>query len=358
LRLHPFRKHYRKPFEGKIYLPRFCVRNGAKEAAKLDYFQHLVSRVDPGQFPCAAVDWDLTAALAAGKDVFYRITLNQDDAQNVGETAPAALESDEQVKAWLVTNLPFDYFSQKQLREVVNRVIDRLYAVNPGLAGKLALAKFEVRAKTVGFFDRETDRQTEAAFKKLFDAKKLAFYLECVECRFEIPEQVEVRAMKQLAHDNGDLMRCSLFDFIGDDLNDYERSVALFLDRQPQVLWWYRNLVGPENFSIQGYRRNLIYPDFVVQEGQNGKPLASVLVLEGKGEHLKGNEDTLYKCSVANYFEKAGRKVSWQKLGEEFESHRFRFQIVDQGEHADQDWRDELRRLLEGNGEHLSGKGR
>jgi hypothetical protein len=46
---------------------------------------------------------------------------------------------------------------------------------------------------------------------------------------------------------------------------------------------------------------------------------------------------------VADYFEKAGRKVSWQKLGEEFESHRFRFQIVDQGEHADQRWHDELR---------------
>jgi type III restriction enzyme len=171
--------------------------------------------------------------------------------------------------------------------------------------------------------------------------------LECVECRFPIPETVELRAMRQLAHENGDLTQRSLFDYVPDDLNEYERSVALFLDAHPQVLWWYRNLVGPENFSVQGYRRNPIYPDFVVQEGKAAKAVARVLVLESKGKHLKGSEDTKYKRSVADYFNKTGRRVPWQKLAEEFEDNTFRFQILDEGEYADRDWRDELRRLLE-----------
>jgi type III restriction enzyme len=346
-----FTKHYRKPFEGKIYLPRFCVRNGKKQPEKLDYFQHLLSQVDVTAFDYAAVNWDLADTLAAARDSFYRITLDQEDVERVTEQAAASLENDDQVKAWLVANLPFDSFSYKQLRQVVQRVTERLCQVNAGLAGNLALVKFMVREKTAGFIDRETDRQTEAAFKNLFEAKKLCFYLECLECRFEIPEKVEVRAMRQLAHDNGDLTRHSLFDYVPDDLNEYERSVALFLDAQPQVLWWYRNLVGPENFSIQGYRRNLIYPDFLVQEGRATKPIARVLVLESKGKHLKGSEDTNYKRSVADYFAKAGRKVLWQKLGEEFENHQFRFQILDEGDYADRDWRDELKRLLEESGE-------
>ena len=75
--------------------------------------------------------------------------------------------------------------------------------------------------------------------------------------------------------------------------------------------------------------------------------MAQVLVLESKGKHLKGNEDTNYKRSVADYFERAGRKVTWQQLGEEFEDHTFRFQILDEGEYADRDWRDDLRKLLE-----------
>jgi type III restriction enzyme len=118
------------------------------------------------------------------------------------------------------------------------------------------------------------------------------------------------------------------------------------------VLWWYRNLVGPEHFAVQGYRRQKIYPDFVVQEGrgsEKGKePIASVLVLESKGKHLKGSSDTNYKRSIADYFGKVGHKVSWQKLAEDFRDNRFRFQVLDEGDHADRDWRDELRRILDG----------
>ncbi len=50
---------------------------------------------------------------------------------------------------------------------------------------------------------------------------------------------------------------------------------------------------------------------------------------------------------MAGYFDQAGRKVPWQKLAEEFDNHQFRFQILDEGEYADRDWRDDLRKLLE-----------
>jgi len=337
-----------KPFEGKIYLPRFCVKNGRKEPEKLDYYRHLVSKVDVSSFDYASVDWHLGAELASAKDQFYRISLEQDGAERVEERMATFLENDEQVMSWLVANLAFDYFSHKQLHEVVQKVVRRLIKTNKELAGKLAFVKFTLREKITGFIERETDLATEAAFKALFDSKKLCFFLDCVECRFEIPESVEVRVMSQLQHPNGDLARQSLFDFVPDDyLNEYEKSVALFLDDHPQVLWWYRNLVGPENFSIQGFRRSPIYPDFLVHEGKNKKPIAAVLVVESKGGHLKGSPDTDYKRSVASYFGKTGHKVPWQKLGEEFENHQFRFQILDEGEYADKDWRDELRRLLE-----------
>jgi type III restriction enzyme len=46
-------------------------------------------------------------------------------------------------------------------------------------------------------------------------------------------------------------------------------------------------------------------------------------------------------------FEKVGRKVPWQKLGENFQDETFRFQVLDEGEYADKDWRDDLKKLLE-----------
>ena len=71
-----------------------------------------------------------------------------------------------------------------------------------------------------------------------------------------------------------------------------------------------------------------------------------MVVVESKGKHLKGNEDTTYKRTVARYFEQVGHKVPWQKLAEDFKDETFRFQVLDEGEYADRDWRDDLKKLL------------
>jgi hypothetical protein len=307
----------------------------------------LLSQVDVTRFDYAAIDWNMTAALEAAKDSIYRLTLEQDDLERVAERDAVTLETDEQVKAWLVASLPFDFFSQKQLRDVVSLVVERLYQLTPELSKRLGLVKFEIREKIVGLIERGTDRQTQEAFETLFNNKRLRFYLECVEGRFEIPPKIDIRGTKRLIHDDNEPIQRSLFDYVGDDLNDYEKSVALYLDRHPEVLWWYRNLIGPQYFSIQGYRRNKLYPDFVVQQGHNKKPVASVVVVESKGKHLKGNEDTIYKRKIASFFQKVGYKVPWQKLAEDFEDETFRVQVLDEGEYMDRDWKDDLKKLLE-----------
>lgn len=285
--------------------------------------------------------------IASAKDSTYRVTIDQ-DLQRVEEHEAVSSENDEQVMAWLVASLSFDYFSFKQLRVIVENVVEQLLKKNKKLKDNLPLIKFELRQRVSGFIERETDRITHGVFDTLFKQKKLCFYLQCVDTRFEIPSKVEVRSKtKKLTRDDGDQIQQSLFDIVPDDLNDYEKAIALYLDTRPQVLWWYRNLVGPDHFSIQGYRRPRIYPDFVVQEGEGKKPIASVLVVESKGKHLQGNPDTEYKRSIAKYFSEVGHKVPWQKLAEDFRDSTFRVQVVDEGEYADQTWRDELRELLE-----------
>jgi type III restriction enzyme len=340
-----FRRYY-KEFDGKVYLPRFCVkRNGAYEG--LDYFRHLISQVDVTKFTYSEADWNLDQELAAAKDSFYRIELEQDIVEPVEQRAAALLETDDQVKSWLVASLSFTYYSYKQLRHVVEEATQHAVQQFPNLTGQLGLVKFPLREKIAGLIQRQTDQQTQAAFETLYKRKQLCFFLECREARFEIPPKVNIRETRWLARENNEPIQRSLFDRVPNDLNQYEKSVALFLDEHPQVLWWYRNLIGPEHFSIQGYRRNKIYPDFVVQQGNNRKPLASVLVVESKGKQLKGNEDTKYKHSVAEYFGKVGRKVPWQKLSKDFADQTFRVQVLDEGEYQDRDWRADLRKALE-----------
>lgn len=341
-----FRELYRKPFEGKIYLPHFCVKDG-EEYEPLDYFRHLVSQVNVDKFAYDKIDWKLDDALAEAKDRFYRVTLGEELAKTY-ETQVDLTETDEQVMSWITASLPFTHLSFKQLRRIVKAACERLFAAELLQRGEqLGLVKFVVREKIENFIRSEVDRQTESAFARLFKKDRLCFYLECAECRFEIPESVEVRSVRRMTHDDGEQIAKSLFDHVEEEThNQYERAVALCLDRDKRVLWWYRNLVGSGNFAIQGPRKERIYPDFVVKHNDNGLTYHDVLVLESKGKHLKGNVDTEYKRHVANYFEKVGKRVSWQQLGEDFKDHQFRFQVMDEEEDLGRDWRDTLQELL------------
>jgi len=342
-----FAQMYTRPFEGKVYLPRFCVKEVGRYRA-LDYFEHLVSRVDVDQFEYANINWPLADAMSEAKDRFYRISLGTEIMRQY-ETEADFWEPDEQVQAWIVASLRFDYLSHKQLRRIVRRIHDRLCAceLSSMVKDRLALVKFVVRDHIERWLQEQVDKQTEAAFGKLFDMGRIQFYLECAECRFEIPASITVQSTRPLTHANGDPIAKSLFDYVEyESHNEYERAVALCLDKEANVLWWYRNRVGPDNFTIQGPRRHKIYPDFVVQGTHEGRSHHRVLVVESKGKHLEGNPDTTYKRRVADYFDKAGKEVTWQQLGEDFKDHIFRFQILDEAQPYGRDWKDELSSIL------------
>jgi type III restriction enzyme len=335
-------KFYKKPFQGRIFLPRFCVKEG-KNVEALDYYRHLLAQTRVETFDYHLIDWDLDEELTKSKAHFWQITLGlETDIQSV-EGHPL-LEDDESVKSWLIANLDFSWFSAKQMRTVVERVYSRL----PKWHGKLSLLKFPLRERVEGFVRRNTDELTETIFKKLHKSGDLCFYLECIEGRFEIPRSLDVDAPRKLTHDDGEQIQRSLFDWVPDNMNDYEKSVALALDQHSKVLWWYRNLVGHDQFAIQGYRRSPVYPDFVVQKGDTKakNPIPQVLVVESKGKQLKGSEDTNYKRDLARIFENIGQKVTWQELGEGFRDRTFRFQILDEGEYRDKDWHSQLKAVL------------
>ena len=332
---------YGRPFKGKIYLPHFCVKAGSGYE-QLDYFRHLISKVDVAAFSYSQINWQLQDALVQAKDRFYRITLGE-DISRMYETDVDIYENDRQVQAWLAASLLFNFLSHKQLRYVVARVYERLCQTELMLENRLALVKFVVRDKIQDFVQGELDRQTEVAFRAIHASGNLEFYLECTECRFQIPSSIQIRSTRPLVHADGQVVAKSLFDYVEHDTtNEFERAVALCLDRHSDVLWWYRNLVGPEHFAIQGYHRHRIRPDFVVQGGTEDRPIHRVLVIESKGRHLEGNPDTIYKQNVANVFNDVGRSVTWQELGEDFENHVFRFQVLDQAQEFGRDWTDEL----------------
>ncbi len=233
----------------------------------------------------------------------------------------------------------------RALGVIVDRAVDHVIEREPTVRGRVGLAKYALRERLIGFINAQQDVQTEHVFRDLVVRKRIAFYLECIECRFELPPEIELRSTHRLTDDDNREVAKTLFEWAAaEEFNEYEREVALCIDKHPEVLWWYRNAVGRDCFSIQGYRRDRVYPDFVVQKGTEGRPAPAVVVVEAKGEHLSGNVDTEYKRDLAQFFEKVGRHVTWQELGEGFADATFRIQVLDQDDAGA--WKDGLDAVL------------
>jgi len=81
-------------------------------------------------------------------------------------------------------------------------------------------------------------------------------------------------------------------------INSLEKKVIDTIENQETTLFWFRNKVAKNWYSIQGWRENQIRPDFIVAKKKDEDKIEIIYVLESKGEHLLGNNDTKYKNDV------------------------------------------------------------
>jgi len=111
--------------------------------------------------------------------------------------------------------------------------------------------------------------------------------------------EVSVTESEQiLRQKNGSDLQRSLFENVySNDLNPLEKDVAWYLDDHTAIKWWHR-LIAKQDYYVQGWQRNKIYPDFLACVHENGDGSLKLAILETKGEHLAGNKDTEYKRKV------------------------------------------------------------
>ena len=80
-------------------------------------------------------------------------------------------------------------------------------------------------------------------------------------------------------------------------MNDFESSFACYLDDKAALEWWHRN-VARRQYGLQGWKRDKVFPDFVFAVIDAPGAPRRMVVMETKGAHLAGNEDTLYKQAL------------------------------------------------------------
>lgn len=197
--------------------------------------------------------------------------------------------------------------------------------------------------------EKERNRLAEDVFRTLIRNKKLHFFLITDKGGFLLPSRIKVKSNKQINRADGSPIQRSLFDYVPEEnLNDLEYAVAIYLDEQEKLLWWYRNM-SRQDYHIQGWKRNKIYPDFIaasispsLKEKGTGDEADydTVYVLETKGIHLKDNPDTAYKKDVFKLCSELGTKKAWKELFDEFPDHDFEFQVVNGDE-----WQNKINQL-------------
>lgn len=132
-------------------------------------------------------------------------------------------------------------------------------------------------------------------FNKLLDNKKLVLSVsQDQDIGFQVPQK---DIIPNLQYPNR--YHCYLYDDIDTlNLNSLELTVAETLDRQKNILWWFRNKPHSNWYFIQGWKKQKIRPDFIAARKKEDSKLELVYIIESKGEQLLGSEDTEYKKAV------------------------------------------------------------
>ena len=120
---------------------------------------------------------------------------------------------------------------------------------------------------------------------------------------------------------DGEMLERCLFEKVYQrDFNNLGKETAWYLDSRDCVYWWHRIAVNKQSYHLQGWQRQRVYPDLLacLHSTEEGKFRFSVL--ETKGEHLKGNDDTKYKCKLfelltahVNTAIRAGQLELWEE---------------------------------------------
>ena len=155
----------------------------------------------------------------------------------------------------------------------------------------------------------DLDKKAESVFRGKVKNDAIRFHLETdEELDYELDKSFEVFVSskeRSLQGEHGQSIQQSLFEPVYEsNFNGLEKDFALYLDKNDSISWWHK-IAAKQQYHLQGWRRQRVYPDFVACRRGDGK----LLILETKGVHLKGNEDTGYKKKLLETLEAAYNKA-------------------------------------------------
>jgi type III restriction enzyme len=276
----------RKIKDKEIKLPFVNIEDG-KEFRKLDYIGDLIGNEALLENQNAEPDFHMVDDSTIVKiDVGKEGELVKDKAGKLGLIYHYKDFTRDDLLAWLRMKVQRGFIAIKDMNVYLEKAVD--YLLKKHNLTKLNASRYQVKEAIEKKIDEIVDNATTKRFNELVKSKSITASGEC----FNFGEQI------RLLNTCRDNFAQHLYEKAG-KMNKEELDLAYRLDGLDNLSWWFRN---PEmgGFYIQGWLKGKFYPDFIVKT-ERGK----YFILEYKGEHLVGAEDTEYK-------EKIGKK--WQEI--------------------------------------------
>jgi type III restriction enzyme len=322
-----YREQFKK-FEGKLYLPRFVIQQKSRWR-ELSYEMDILSRINWGLIKLDELK-RLPLSKVESKDETSTIGLSQYVDDVIEKKTSHIQKSSLSVDFVYITRQILDILPNPWAAyQVAEEVFSALSSISGNTEALIAENMIFIIEELRKQLAKECDRLAEDVFRELIETNQICFFL-MVDEDPDIPTRVNVRQNRpKLVRENNDPIQRSLFDYAPEeDFNDMEKSIAIYLDEQERLLFWYRN-VSRRDYSIQGWKKSRIYPDFIAPETTLDAPenCATVYVLESKGLHLK-NEDTQYKRNIFEICNELGQKTQWSELEQNFFGSRIEFKVI------------------------------
>ena len=320
-----YRERFKK-FEGKIYLPKFVVQE-RENWRDINYEMDILSRIDWSKVNLEPLgDISLSESLTEEQEVV--IGLSEDTKELIKEKGRVYKSSGLEINRVFMARQILDIVPNPWIAfEIGEEIIETLLAKydEETITNNLVFIIEESRK----LLEKERDRLAEQAFIELINQKVLRFFLLSDKGVYKLPTSIKVKNnSKKLVRGDNTPLQQSLFEFVPEEyFNDTEKSIAIYLDEQEKLLWWYRNL-SRQDYYLQGWKKHKIYPDFIfANTNEKRTDYNTVYVVETKGTHLK-NEDTDYKKNVFDFCNRPGRQKDWRELNLEFAQKKFEFQVI------------------------------
>ncbi len=330
-----YRSQFKK-FEGKIYLPVFAIKN--EDAwREVSYQSDILARINWSQINLSELG---KVSLETKPQIYDTASIGYRQGESLEATDKSHRQYDSEIDTEyiarqlldIVPNPWISYDIAERAIQVLSQTFDKQM-----ISDNLVFVMEELRKSLIA----QREHLCEITFKEMLKSKTMKFYLLSGNVNCLLPMKITVRSNRRLTHVDGAPLQMSLFDYVpAEAVDGLEEEVALYLDRQEKLLWWYRN-ISQSGYRIQGWNPHRIYPDLIVANKIEGDTYSKVYILETKGTHLSGNPDTEYKRELLNLCNELAVEKNWDELNLGIFESEFVFAMVDETS-----WRNQLNELI------------